>query len=81
MEHLYDRTAPKKAANLSINRDLLQQARDMEINLSRTFELHLAEVVAERLREQWLEENRPAIEDYNQRIAKQGVYSDGLRRF
>ncbi len=81
MESFYDQTAPKKAANLSINRDLLRQARDLRINLSQTFEQHLAEVVAERLREQWLEENRQAIEDYNQRIAKRGVFSEGLRRF
>jgi antitoxin CcdA len=81
MESLYDRSAPKKATNLSINRDLLRQARDLKINLSQTFEHHLAEVVAERLREQWREENRPAIEDYNRRIAKRGVFSEGLRRF
>ena len=81
MEHVYDRSAPKKAANLSINRDLLMQARDLEINLSQTFERHLEEVVAQRLRELWLEENRSALEDFNRRIAKRGVFSDGLRKF
>ena len=81
MENLYDRSAPKKAANLSINRDLLRQARDLKINLSQAFERHLEELVAQRIREQWLEENLPAIEDYNRRIEKRGVYSEGLRRF
>jgi len=30
---------------------------------------------------QWTEENRAAIYDYNMRIERRGVFSDGLRRF
>jgi post-segregation antitoxin (ccd killing protein) len=29
----------------------------------------------------WLEENREAIEAYNELVAKEGVFSDGLRGF
>lgn len=29
----------------------------------------------------WQKENKEAIEDYNQRITQNGVFSDGLRRF
>ncbi|MFU8857117.1 MAG: type II toxin-antitoxin system CcdA family antitoxin [Deferrisomatales bacterium] len=81
MEGLYDPSAPKKAANLSVNASLLRRARELGINLSQTFESHLAEVIAQRLREVWLEENRSAIEQYNRRIAQRGVFSDGIRRF
>lgn len=81
MERFYDPRAPKKATNLSVNRDLLRQARELGINLSGSFEEHLAEVVRARRREQWREENREAIEEYNQRVASRGVFSDGLRRF
>ncbi len=29
----------------------------------------------------WREENRDAIEEYNRRVAANGVFSDGLRSF
>jgi len=77
----FDISAPKKATNLSINADLLRQAKELNINLSQTLELHLAELVREARRQQWLAENKIAIEGYNQRIESQGVFSDGLRQF
>lgn len=77
----FDTDAPKKATNLSINADLLRQARELNINLSQTLEQHLAEIVREARRQQWLEENKGAIDAYNQRIESQGVFSDGLRQF
>ena len=81
MENLYDRAASKKATNLTINHDLLRQARELKINLSQTLEERLVEIIAQRRREQWLAENRPALEDYNRRIEERGVFSQGLRRF
>jgi len=81
MEPAYDRTAPKKATNVSINVDLLQQAKALGINLSRTLEERLAELVRERQRQLWLRENSEAIDAYNNRVARDGVFSDGRRRF
>ena len=81
MESLFDRSAPKKATNLSVNRDLLRQARELGVNLSQALEQRLAEIVAEERRQQWLAENKEAIEAYNRRIAEKGAFSDGLRRF
>jgi len=78
---LFNPSAPKKSANLSINADLLQQAKQLNINLSQTLERHLAEVVRQVQRSQWQEENRGAIEEYNRRIETDGAFSDGLRRF
>jgi len=77
----FDSAAPKKATNLSINADLLRQAKELNINLSQTLEQHLAELVREARRQQWLADNKGAIESYNQRIESQGVFSDGLRQF
>ena len=71
----------KQAANLSIRADLLQQAKARHINLSQTLEERLEEILREQDRQSWLETNREAIEDYNARIARDGVWSDGLRRF
>jgi antitoxin CcdA len=81
VESLYDRSASKKATNLTINRDLLRQARELKINLSHTLEERLAEIIAQRRREQWLTENRRALAEYNRRIEEHGVFSDGIRRF
>ena len=81
MRASYDLHAPKKAANLSINADLLSRARSMDINLSATLEQALREIVKKRQAEEWLAENRTAIEAYNDDVEKHGVFSDGLRSF
>lgn len=77
----FDPTGPKKSANLSINAELLFQAKQLNINLSQTLEMHLAEIVRQAQREQWLAENKGALDDYNRRIETRGTFSDGLRRF
>ena len=74
-------TPVKKPTNLSIRSDLLEQARALDINLSSEFEKHLAEVIRQRRGEQWLKENREAIEAYNRYVEKHGVWSDGMRTF
>ena len=77
----FDTSAPMKSTNLSINSDLLRQAKECNINLSQALEIRLAELLKEEKRRRWQEENREAIEDYNRRIEASGVFSDGLRRF
>lgn len=77
----FDTTAPKKATNLSINSDLLRQTKALNINLSQTVEDYLSELVREAKRKQWLAENAEAIAAYNERIERDGVFSDGMRRF
>lgn len=77
----YDKRAPKRPANLTINADLLQRARELDINLSATLEDALEEAVRRRLRERWLDENAPAIAAYNEEVDKHGVFSDGIRSF
>lgn len=78
---LFNPAAPKKSANLSINADLLQQAKLLNLNLSQTLEQRLIEIVRQAQREQWLAENQSALEEYNRHIEKHGAFSDGLRRF
>lgn len=81
MHTTYDPQAPKKATNLSLNSDLLKQARELDVNLSAVLEEALADVVKARLSQRWLEQNREAIEAYNQHVEEAGVFSDGLRSF
>lgn len=73
--------APKKAVNLSVNSELLRQAKAGGINLSKVLEQRLAELMVEESRRKWREENREAIDAYNRRVEASGVFSDGLRRF
>jgi antitoxin CcdA len=80
-DSIYDLGAPKKATNLSINRDLLEKARDCGINLSAVLEETLIATLQREHRKRWLEENREAIETYNRFVDEYGVFSDGLRSF
>lgn len=79
--HFFDANAPKKPANLSINSDLLHQAKEHHINLSQALELRLMEILRDEKRRHWMEENREAVEEYNRRIETNGVFSDGQRQF
>lgn len=77
----YDADAPKKATNLSINRDLLIQAKRLNVNLSAALEQTLAEILKRHQQKQWLEENHEAISAYNQEVEKHGSFGDALRKF
>jgi len=69
----------KKPTNVTIRSDLLEEARALNINLSQEFELHLAEVVRRRRAEQWLKDNREAIQAYNRYVEEHGIWSDEYR--
>lgn len=81
MRHVYDLNAAKQAANLSINKDLLNAAREAGVNLSAVLEEALAEKVAVVTRERWARENKDAIAAYNDFVAENGVASEGSRNF
>lgn len=71
----------KRAANLSVKAELLDQAKALDINLSATLERALETEVRARKRQQWLVENREAITAYNARIERDGMLSDHVRAF
>jgi antitoxin CcdA len=75
------RGATKQATNLSVNAALLKEARELGVNLSGVLEDALAEVVRRRRAEAWLEQNRAAIDAYNDHVERRGVFSDGTRTF
>ena len=78
---LFDKNAKKKATNVSINSDLFQRAKALKINLSKTLEIRLAELIKEEQVKEWRKKNQKAITTYNNRIAADGVFSDGIRCF
>lgn len=71
----------KKAANLTVRADLLEEARARKINLSQTLEVALAAEIKRRREAEWLEQNKAAIDAYNRHIERDGLWSDGLRLF
>lgn len=81
MLSLYNLDAPKKPTNLSINSDLLLQAKALDINLSAALEQALIAQLKEKQTQLWLEQNKKAIEAYNKSVDERGVFSDGLRGF
>jgi antitoxin CcdA len=77
----YNTEASKKPTNLTINSDLLIQAKLLKINISSVLESALAEAVRQKKKAEWLEENKESISLYNSHIGKFGVFSDDLRTF
>jgi len=77
----YNLDAPKKPTNLTINSDLLIQAKNLNINISSVLESALADKVRQKMQSDWLEENTDSINFYNRHIDTFGVFSDDLRTF
>ena len=74
-------TPTKKAANLTVRADLLEEARARKINLSQTLETALAAELKKQREAEWLEQNKAAIEAYNRHVEKHGLFSDRYRTF
>ena len=74
-----DRTPKKRAVNLFVDSELLDEARRMRVNLSETVEGHLRTIVRAEQERRWLEENREAIASINDFIDRHGLLASRLR--
>ena len=81
MKNAFSTQTPKKATNLSLNSELLAQARRLNINLSATMEKALEKEVNQRLKAEWLEQNAEAIDACNELTEKHSLFSDSHRVF
>jgi antitoxin CcdA len=77
----YDNAARKRPVNLSVNSDLLRQAKSLGINLSQVFDEAIRLKLKKALEEQWLADNEQAIEVFNRHIEKDGIFAADKRRF
>jgi antitoxin CcdA len=75
------RPARKVATNVSVRAEVVREAKALGLNLSEVFEAAVVEAVRRKRQEAWLDENRDAIESYNALVARDGVFSDGWRKF
>ena len=81
MEPLFDQNAPKKPTNLSLNSDLLQKSKAMNINLSATLEQALKNMLAQDKAQKWADDNKNAIKAYNDFVDEHGSFGDEYREF
>lgn len=71
----------KKATNLSLDQELLKDARALGVNLSEAAEKGVSEAVRKAKGEAWLAENREAIEANNRWVEENGLPLANFRMF
>ena len=82
MQLAYSETKVKrKPTNVSVRVDLLQIAREDNINLSGMLEGCLVAYGKKRREKEWLERNGKAISDLNNFVEEYGLISDERRLF
>ncbi len=79
----HDRISAKtrKAVNLSIDAELVSNAKAMGINLSQTCEAALSAALKKEREEQWIKENWDAIQSSNAWVEKHGLPLEKYRMF
>ena len=71
----------RKPTNLYLDANLLQEARALGINISRSAEAGIAEAVGKSRRERWLLENAAALESSNAYVDNYGLPLARYRQF
>jgi len=71
----------KKPVNLSIDAELLAEAKAAGTNLSSLLECALTEELKEQRWQKWREENRAAIEASNAELERNGLWADKYRNW
>ncbi len=79
MGTLSPRVPKKRAVNLFVDAELLDEAKRMGINVSDTLERRLRNIVRAEQQKRWLEENREAFASINTFIDNHGLLSSRLR--
>ncbi len=71
----------KRAVNVSVRADLIDEAKALGTNISAVLERALDEEHRHQRAERWRAENAAAIDEANAELARNGLWSDGLRLF
>ena len=69
----------KRAVNVTVDRDVLAEAKQLGLNLSQVMEEELRKRVTEERTRRWQEEHREAIEAHNRFIEKHGIFGAKYR--
>jgi antitoxin CcdA len=73
------RQIKKRAVNLFVDADLLDEARRLRINISETLESRLRSIVRAEQERRWLEDNQEAIASINAFLDRHGLLASKLR--
>lgn len=68
----------KRATNVALEATLLDDAKALGINLSKTLEEALVVKLKKERARRWLEENRVAIEAYNREVEEHGTFAERM---
>lgn len=79
--HIIMTSAAKKPTNLSLDQDLLREAKALGINLSQAAETGLRRAVAEARAAEWKRENAAALQSSNEWVERHGLPFDSHRQF
>jgi antitoxin CcdA len=71
----------RKPTNLSLDSELLKEAKALGINVSRSAEAGIAEAVKRHKQEQWLKENASALASSNAYVEANGLPLARHRQF
>ena len=62
----------RRSVNLTINEDVLQEARALQLNTSQAAESGLLAAIRQAKEAAWLDENKKGLSAHNKRIEKEG---------
>jgi antitoxin CcdA len=71
----------KRATNVSLRADLIDEAKRLNINVSEACERGLTDQVRKAQEARWLEENLPALEAWNEWVRENGLPYAEYRQF
>jgi antitoxin CcdA len=71
----------RRATNVSLDSELLREAKALEVNISRACERGLAQAVAAAKEKRWLEENGKALDAANAFVQARGIPLARHRKF
>ncbi|BAV48490.1 hypothetical protein MesoLj113a_14270 [Mesorhizobium sp. 113-1-2] len=73
--------AIRQPANLSIDSNLMREAKGLDVNVSRAAEAGIAEAVAAEKTRLWKLENRATMDAWNDYVEKNGIPLEEHRQF
>lgn len=71
----------RKATNLSLDQRVVAEAKELELNVSRIAEEAISDAVRAERNRRWKEENREALESWNEWVRVNGLPLEKHRLF
>jgi antitoxin CcdA len=74
-------SASRRATNLSIDASVLEEARSLNVNLSRAAQNGIQQAISAEKARKWKEDNAEAIRSSNEYVEKHGLPLEEFRMF